>query len=94
MRQRGDRVWGRASAAFWDEIARGATSEDAGVMAGTSGLEDGVRERLFLRKESDATRDHPVRMRAQEFRGVGTPRGKCATDITSSEPKTMVSLAQ
>jgi len=36
MRQRGDRVWGRASAAFWDEIARGVTSEDAGVMAGVS----------------------------------------------------------
>jgi hypothetical protein len=28
------------------------------------------------------TRDHPVRLRAREFRGAGTRRGWCATGIT------------
>jgi hypothetical protein len=37
----------------------GGGARRRGSRPATSGLEDGVRERLLLRKEPDATRDHP-----------------------------------
>jgi hypothetical protein len=48
----------------------------------TSGTEDGVHERMFLRTESNARRDHPVRIRAQGSLGAGARSAMWATGIT------------
>jgi len=79
MRQRGDRVWGRGHRQrFWDEIARGATSEDAGVMAGVS-LGCGVLRRgqarlgsplrMSLSPVSSSARDWGTREWGMSIRG-------------------------
>jgi hypothetical protein len=57
-------------------------------------LDDGVGERPFLRKQSAATRDHPVRIRARILWRRHSPRDGAPPAAPSSESKTMLSLAQ
>jgi hypothetical protein len=60
----------------------------------TSRLEDGVREPLLLRMESDGIRDHPMQIRARDFRGGRhSPRDGAPPASPSSEPSKMVSFS-